>query len=378
MSCKTTFFSILLVLTHGLAFSQQDYKGQILDSQTGEPLPYVNIGVFGKGIGTVSDEEGLFHLSIDKKRLSPSDVVQFSAMGYKTLKKKVADLQLVYNEYPKIVMQTESVVLKEVVVTNRGAFEISDIVGYQNYGEKTFGYWKDNIALGGELATKIKVKKGIRRLNTMFFEVFANPSDSVLVRVNIYEMGKSRSTVGNNLNRSNKNILYTILPNTRLAVVDLTPYDIFVKDDFLVSLELLKVYGDKPIGLVIAASDDKNTYSLRRYASLDKWEQLSGSAMAYHLNTTYFSDSNRTESKVAKAQKSKQNISGFIFSARRPLSNVKVKNLTTNEETESNEKGRYQILGQKDDIVSFEARGFKKLTVRLLEKNKININLIRE
>ncbi len=377
MKCTRISFLFFLIFCT-LGFSQQDYKGQLLDSETGEPLPYVNIGVFGKGIGTVSDEEGLFHLPIDKSRLSPSDIVQFSAMGYTTLKKPVSSLEFVYNEYPKIVMQPESVVLNEVIVTNKGAFEISDVVGYQNYGEKTFGYWKDNISLGGELATKIQVKKGVRKLNTLFFEVFANPSDSILVRVNIYETGKSRTTVGKNLNSSNKNILYTIQPNTKLAVVDLTPHSIYVTDDFFVSLELLKVYGDKPIGLVLAASAEKGTYSLRKFASMDKWERLTQSAMAYHLNTTYYSDSKRAESKVAKAQKSKQNISGFIFSSRRPLRNVKVTNLTTNQETFSNEKGRYQILGEKDDIITFEGDGYKKMTVILLDKTNINMNLHRE
>ncbi|MFS4491566.1 carboxypeptidase-like regulatory domain-containing protein [Maribacter sp. 2308TA10-17] len=373
---RVLFLSFFFFCIHIIS-AQQDYKGQILDSETKEPIPYVNIGVFGKGIGTVSDEEGRFNLFIDKSKLSTSDVIQFSSIGYKTLKKIVSGLQYVSNEYPKILMQEESVVLDEVIVTNRGAFEVSDVVGYQNYGEKTFGYWKDNIALGGELATKIKVKKGVRRLNTLFFEVFANPSDSVLVRVNIYETGKSRTTVGKKLNSSNKNILYTIRPGTRLAVVDLTPYSIYIKDDFFVSLELLKVYGDKPIGLVIAASADKNTYSLGKYASLDKWEQLNHSAMAYHLNTTYFSDSKRAESKVAKAQKSKKNISGFIFSSRRPLRNIKVTNLTTNQETFSNEKGRYQILGEKDDVISFEGKGYKKMTVKLLAKTTVNMNLLR-
>ncbi len=371
-------FFLIFIFCLKAVLAQQDYKGRLLDSQTGEPLPYVNIGVFGKGIGTVSDEEGLFHLPIDKSDANSADIVQFSSMGYQTLKRAVANLEFVYNEYPEILMQPENVELDEVVVTNRGAYEVNDIVGYQNYGERTFGYWKENIALGGELATKIQVKKGLRKLNTLFFEVFANPSDSVLVRVNFYDIGKSKSTPGKNLNSSNKNILYTIYPNTKLAIVDLSPNSIYVKDDFLVSLELLKVYGDQPIGLVLAASADVGTYSLRKFSSWDKWEMLTQSAMAYHLNTTYFSDKKRAESKVAKAQKSKQRISGFIFSARRPLSNIKVKNLSSNEEVYSNEKGRYLILGEKDDIISFEAEGYNKMTIILLDKNNININLLRE
>lgn len=373
-----TFICSIVGLTSLLVFGQQDYKGKVVDSETKEPLPYVNIGIFGKGIGTVSDEEGLFHLPIDKARFTSSDVVQFSSMGYETIKKTMSDLEFVYNEYPEIQMQPKNVELNEVVVTNKGGFKVSDIVGYQNYGEKMFGYWKDNIALGGELATKIKVKKGVRKLNTLFFEVYSNPSDSVLIRVNLYDTGKSKDSPGKNLNSSNTSILHTIYPNTKMAIVDLEPYSIYVKDDFIVSLELLKVYGDEPIGLILKASSDKGTYSIRKSASLGKWEVMPQSAMAYHLNTTYFSDKKKAESKVVKAQKSKQNISGFIFSSRRPLNNIKVTNLTTNQETYSNEKGRYQILGEKDDIISFEGEGYKKMTIILLEKTNINMNLQRE
>jgi len=373
-----TFFKIVVSLVCVFGYAQQDYKGKLVDAETKEPLPYVNIGVYGKGIGTVSDEEGLFHLPIDKSRLRDTDVVQFSSIGYETIKKNISDLKFAYNVYPEIPMQPKNVKLDEVVVTNQGAFEVNDIVGYQNYGEKVYGYWKDNIALGGELATKIKVKKGLRELNTLFFDVYANSSDSLLIRVNLYEVGKSKKNPGNSLNSSNKNILYTIYPTTKIAIVDLKPYSIYVKDDFFVSLELLKVYGDEPIGLIIKASMDNSTYSIRKSTSLGKWEVMTESAMAYHLNTTYFSNKKRAESKVAKAQRSKQHISGFVFSSRRPLRNIKVTNLTTNQETFSNEKGRYQILGEKDDIISFEGAGFKKMTVVLLKKTNINMNLERQ
>lgn len=378
MSGKTTFFTILAIGLITVALGQQDYKGKVIDAESREPLPYVNIGIFGKGIGTVSDENGLFHLPIRQKQLNDSDVVLFSAMGYETIKKPLPDLQFVYNEYPEIPMSPKNVELNEVVVTNKGTYEVSDIIGYQNYGERAFGYWKDNMALGGELATKIKVKKGLRKLNTLFFEVFSNPSDSVLIRVNLYETGKAKDSPGPNLSQSNSGILHTIYPQTKTAIVDLEPYSIYVKDDFFVSLELLKVYGEEPIALVLAASSDKGTYSIRRSASLDKWEVLPESAMAYHLNSTYFSNKKKAESKVAKAERSKRTISGFIFFARRPISNVRVKNLSSNQETLSDDKGRYRILGGKDDIISFEAKGYKKMTIQLLEKNSININLVRE
>jgi len=61
----------------------------------------------------------------------------------------------------------------------------------------------------------------------------------------------------------------------RLIVkIDLDPYDIYVEDDFYVSLELVKRFNDQPIGLVLAASDGQ-AGSFRRYASQGTWGKKS-------------------------------------------------------------------------------------------------------
>jgi len=49
-------FAMLLL---GLNLSAQIVEGRIMDKDTGESIPYVNIGLIGKGIGTVGDELGM-------------------------------------------------------------------------------------------------------------------------------------------------------------------------------------------------------------------------------------------------------------------------------------------------------------------------------
>ena len=41
----------------------------MVDANTKEPLAYVNIGVQEAGIGTVSDEEGLFHMYLEQDKI---------------------------------------------------------------------------------------------------------------------------------------------------------------------------------------------------------------------------------------------------------------------------------------------------------------------
>lgn len=64
--------SIVFILI-SIIVSSQDYKikGLIVDSETEKTIEYVNIGISNKGVGTVSNENGLFslkfHVNVKKK-----------------------------------------------------------------------------------------------------------------------------------------------------------------------------------------------------------------------------------------------------------------------------------------------------------------------
>ncbi|MEM7487289.1 MAG: hypothetical protein AAF348_18930, partial [Bacteroidota bacterium] len=62
---------------------------------------------------------------------------------------------------------------------------------------------------------------------------------------------------------------------------------IFVKDDFIVSIELLQVYGKEEPRMALAGVSFGNG-SFRKYASQDKWEKISDKSMAFFLETSHF------------------------------------------------------------------------------------------
>lgn len=373
-----TTFLLLLVCSLQLGYGQQDFKGLIVDKNTNEPIPFVNIGILNKGVGTVSDEQGLFHLELDPTKINLSDTLQFSSLGYASISKLVAELQFSYNSYPKVSMVPQAELLEEVVVTNAGLYESDDQIGYENGGQEFYGYWKDNIALGGELATKIKSKKGLRKLNEFTFEVLGSTSDSVLVRVNFYKPDVKEGFPGTNLNTSGKNILYTIKTTPVFVRIDLSQYDLFVRDEFIVSLELLRVYGTSKIGLVLAAANNRFTNSYKKYASQDAWEILKNSAMAYEIKSTIYTKKPKKKAAKKEIQKeAKPSISGYVFHGNNMLTDVQVINLRTGISVKTNEKGNYQIEASEGDILQFTASGMKKLRVRILNKKFINIRLER-
>jgi hypothetical protein len=67
----------------GVSFSQDRYfKGTIISSDKGAPIPYATVGVIGKPIGTVADNNGKFILVIDKQNIVSNDTIAISCVGY--------------------------------------------------------------------------------------------------------------------------------------------------------------------------------------------------------------------------------------------------------------------------------------------------------
>lgn len=374
MVLKFYLAAIGLLLFSRVCLGQNEYEGQIIDAETGSPIPYVNIGIVAKGTGTVSNVDGRFRLLINVPALDGKNTVLFSCLGYKTLEIPLSRLKPVNGEHPKVEMVPEALELNEVVVATKGGHFVKDYVGYPYIGDDIYGYWKDNIALGGELATRILVKKGPRILKRLTFEVLDNPSDSILVRVNFYDDDGKLRLPGTNLNKSGKGILCTIPKGARSIEVDLRDYNIQVNNNFIASLELLRVYGQHRLGLVLAGTRNIAA-SYRKYSSQDTWEEFSNQAMAYHLESS-FKVSGKTADKYETRQQRKlkrqRTVSGFVIKNGRMVSAVQISNLRTKEQTTTDEKGRYRIVAKKGDLLMFTKMGHREVMKKVSDKPVLN------
>lgn len=65
----------------------QTIHGKILDSGSQSPIGYVNIGIIGKDVGTVSNEQGNFTITLDSQY--NRDTLKFSMIGFQSLKYEV-------------------------------------------------------------------------------------------------------------------------------------------------------------------------------------------------------------------------------------------------------------------------------------------------
>lgn len=380
---KITKFLLLWALFGAAwpAASQYTLQGKVVDADTDEPIPFVNIGILGERLGTVSNTRGAFRLSIPSGAMGSEYLLRFSSLGFEA--REIPLGRLADSDYLVIRLTPATIALQEVVVSALPTYRLEEIVGYPLESSRDFAYWKDSLALGAELASRIRVSKGLRKLNTLFFNTGGNPADSILFRVNVYAFEGIGKDPGKNLNTGARNILFTLPGGAAEAVVDLEPYDIWTEDDFLLSLELLEVYGSDQIALTMPATQDSRGATLRRYASQGLWEEIGDYGVGYSLQTTYYTDDIRksVNKKVARRLKrTQERVSGFVFYGRRGLEDVRVENLNTNEETRTGSRGRYQIMASPGDLLRFTREGGngKVLILRVEQPGNITVNLRRQ
>ena len=371
-------WTIILVLSVPVQ-AQLAFSGTVVDASTGDPLPFVNLGVIDRAIGTVSNEEGDFLLEFRREQVYPEDILRVSSLGYESTEVPLLRLEQSTKHFT-FRLKPSPISLNEVIVSTAELFEIEEEVGYPNMLGRGIGYWKDSVALGGELGSRIRVDKGLRRLNALFFEVLENPSDSVQLRVNIYDTEEKSTYPGSNLNTSGTSILYTLKKGENLVVIDLNASEIWVRNDFIVSLELLGVFGTDRVGLSIPAGQYSGGESFRRYTSQDSWERLDQSVVGFSVQSTYFTDNPRRLPKaraVRKRQKNETEISGYVFHAGNPLKEASIRNYTRNETVQTDKWGRYTTRISKGDILSVSYPGMLEIVLEVEKPRNFNFQLKR-
>jgi TonB-dependent starch-binding outer membrane protein SusC len=110
---------IMLVQTHKLAAQQMHVKGKVSD-QDGQVLSGVSVSIKGTSTATMTDEKGLFLLSVSEANV----ILKFTYVGYKT-----QEIPLNGRSNVQVNLLSESTALEEIVVIGYGAVAKSDLTG---------------------------------------------------------------------------------------------------------------------------------------------------------------------------------------------------------------------------------------------------------
>lgn len=211
----------------------QNITGTIISERTKKPVEYVNIGLAGKNIGTVSDANGKFTIAIDSQ--FDNDSLLFSSIGYDPISIKITDLR----------KNNITVSLKEKIYELGGVIVkpkkfVHKVLGITTHSKVAMAGFKDNF-LGYEMGILMKVKKSavVKKVN---LNISACSFDTIFYRLNIYKVTGDNS-FENILNKP----IYINIPKDKIKEkieIDLQPYNIVVDGDFLVTIEHIKNMGD--------------------------------------------------------------------------------------------------------------------------------------
>ena len=238
----------------------QSISGTVFEKNGENPVEYVNIGIVGKNIGTISDLNGKYTLQFDTEYYN--DTLRFSCIGYHSYSVKVSDFIKLNNG--NVNLEKRLYDLTEVVVRPK------------KVKQKTLGVTKTKIAAacytdslkGGEIGTLMKNK------NTVFLKeinvyILSCSYDTIFYRMNIYKTHKDMQ-FENILSepiyiRSSKEEIKDKI------TIDLQDLNLVVNDDFLVTFEAVKNLG--PGNLCFYASLVHKSYE--RKTSQGTWKAIS-------------------------------------------------------------------------------------------------------
>ena len=253
------FSFILFLLSNCVLLYGQQITGAIIEKDSNLPVEYVNIGVVGKNIGTVSDQNGNYTLNIALEY--HDDTLRFSCIGYHSYSVKVSDfinlndgnvkLEKRIYELSEVVVRPKKIKQKTLGITTKKStivFQLGSIKGCES-----------------GILMKNKNKAFLKEVN---INVASCSFDSVFYRVNIYKVLENMQF--ENILRAPIYLNFSKEDVKDKITIDLRHLNLVIDGDFLVSFEIFMDIGSGKI--LIPASLLNKTY--RRETSQGSWKTM--------------------------------------------------------------------------------------------------------
>ena len=267
---------LLFFLTIETIFAQQHVNGVVFDDKTKQAIPFVSIGIVGKTVGTLSNENGVFNIKLFENQ--KKDSIKISAIGYKAQVFLVSDfikdlnktiyLEGLPTQLAEVIVKSKKIKFKTLGTTN---YSTNNCTGFADIE----GNWK-----GSEAAILIKNKKNCL-LETFSFYVIQNKyNDSLLFRLNFYEKisppAGSPSWMGDawvGPSILKKAIIFKVGIKQGEFSLPIKNYNIQTSTDFFISLECLM---DEMEITKFCYSGSVITQSFFKVKAFSKWHRTYG------------------------------------------------------------------------------------------------------
>lgn len=251
-------------------------NGTLKDSETGQPISYVNIGIVKKNKGTVSDENGEFTLEIPTEM--ENDTIRLSSLGYKPKKMLASVFIDNIKANPIIELIPHTTELEEVVVSSKKLKE--KVVGNKTKSGKFRGGFR-NATLGHEVGVKIRIKDSPTYVKKFHANVTSNTDTNMKYRMNFYNVKNGLP----NEKIVKENIIFPINVKEGEFTLNLEKYNIVVEEDFYCTIELIE--NQKSEDEMFFSAGFLGKKMAFRLTSQGEWDKIGAVGVGFNFTVEY-------------------------------------------------------------------------------------------
>ena len=266
----------LLCFNIQFGICQVDLVGQVIDADTEEPLPYVNIGLVNQNIGTVTDEAGYFELEVPGNGYADA-TLRFSMIGYENQDFTLQEYQ--DQKIFTIPLKEKATALEEVVLTTKKNKYQTKILGNKTTSQLIYAAFTTN-KLGNEMGFLVRGRKNPMILKKFNVSLVENDYGPIRFRLNFYDLkdGLPNETL------LNENIIVETDIQSGIVSKDLTPYEIVIDQDFFVAIEWIEDLGP---GKLFFSGGFFGSPLIAREVSQGTWSKVGSASVGMNVEVRY-------------------------------------------------------------------------------------------
>jgi hypothetical protein len=271
---KLTLLLSLFLFISATTFGQNlSIKGTVKSSEQRQVIPYVNIGIKKKNIGTAAKPDGTFTLNL--KEENQNDTLTFSAIGYLELSLPIS--AILTGRMTEFELTEKTTALREVVVSSKAP----KIRKFGTTSRNPFIYGSAETIHSedvSELGKYINLNKKASEILSATIYLRSIKRDSASFRINLY-----KNEAGMPGERLIEKSIIKRLPLTQgWVTIPLEQYGLVLDDDFFLGIEYLPEYSNHEKYIFIyGAALGGNIFS--RKASLGDWQKGIGGRLAAYV-----------------------------------------------------------------------------------------------
>ena len=269
---------VLALCSFHCSHGQSTLEGRLLSLSDQQPLIYANVGLVACNLGTVTDVEGRFVLTIPDSLRGKE--IRFSQYGFEPYSMVVSAAFFQQAEGGLLIYMTEHVQDQEEMTVRAPELKQKELGRKSENGTITVGFL--SYQLGSEMGSVIDVKRR-SYVEDFNFGVYATGYDTLVFRINFFACDKKGVPTDSLLTKS---VVFGWNPSMNgMVSIDLKEEYITLKQDALLSLEIVGgEFSNGEIGkrsVQFAAKLMGGTYA--RQTSQSAWEEVPVVTPAFYI-----------------------------------------------------------------------------------------------